>query len=275
MDQDRKSIFITGAASGMGRATAVLFAAKGWFVGAVDVNEEGLQTLKDQLGEGNCFTRRLDVTDFDDYKAAMAKFGAITSGHLDLLYNNAGTGRGGFFEDIAYEDAMRIVNINFVGVLNGIYAAIPLLKATPNSLCFTTSSSSATYGMPTLAVYSATKHAVKGLTEALSVEFMRLGIRAADVLPAAINTPLLLNTEVDSPELRTEGEREFPKKGTFRLLPPEDVAETVWKAYHSKKLHWYVPPSLAWYDRIKGLKPEILRNLIGKMFKKMENKETS
>ena len=275
MGEDRKSIFITGAASGMGRATAVLFASKDWFVGSVDVDDDGLQTLKAQLGEKNCFTRRLDVTDFEDYKAAIGDFGTLTNGHLDLLYNNAGTGRGGFFEDIAYDAAMKIVNINFVGVLNGIYAAIDLLKATPNSLCFTTSSSSATYGMPTLAVYSATKHAVKGLTEALSVEFMRLGIRAADVLPAAINTPLLLNTEVDSPELQTEGEKEFPKRGTFRLLPPEDVAETVWRAYHSKKLHWYVPPSLAWYDRIKGFKPEILRNLIGKMFKKMENKNTT
>ena len=272
---NRKSIFITGAASGMGRATAVLFAQKGWFVGAVDINEDGLQALKDELGEDNCFTRRMDVTDYEDYKAAIAEFGALTNGHLDVLYNNAGTGRGGFFEDVAYEDAMRIVQINFVGVLNGIYAAIPLLKATPNSLCFTTSSSSATYGMPTLSVYSATKHAVKGLTEALSVEFMRHGIRAADVLPAAIDTPLLLNTEVDSPELQNEGEREFPKRGTFRLLPPENVAQTVWKAYHSKKLHWYVPPSLAWYDRIKGLKPEILRNLMGRMFSKMETQKKS
>jgi NAD(P)-dependent dehydrogenase (short-subunit alcohol dehydrogenase family) len=262
---DRKSIFITGAASGMGRSTAVLFSRKGWFIGAADINEDGLKALKDEIGKENCFTRKLDVTDFEDYKAAIAEFGSLTNGRLDLLYNNAGTGRGGFFEDISYENTMRIVQINLVGVLNGIYAALPLLKATPNALCFTTSSSSATYGMPTLAVYSATKHAVKGLTEALSIEFMRHGIRAADVLPAAIDTPLLLNTPVDSPEL-DRGEKVFPKKGTFRLLPPEEVAETVWKAYNSDKLHWYVPPSLAWFDRIKGISPEFLRKRLVKMF---------
>ncbi len=62
-----------------------------------------------------------------------------------------------------------MVRVNFIGVLNGIHSAMGLLKATPNSLCCVTSSSSATYGMPGIAVYSATKHAVKGLTEALSM----------------------------------------------------------------------------------------------------------
>jgi len=68
-------------------------------------------------------------------------------------------------EDISHENAMRIVQINLVGVLNGIYAALPLLKATPNALCFTTSSSSATYGMPTLAWFDR----IKGI----SPEFLR------------------------------------------------------------------------------------------------------
>jgi NAD(P)-dependent dehydrogenase (short-subunit alcohol dehydrogenase family) len=75
--------------------------------------------------------------------------------------------------------------------LNGVYAALPWLKKTPNSLLFTTSSSSATYGMPRIAVYAATKHAVKGLTEALSIEFARHGVRVADVLPGLIDTAIL------------------------------------------------------------------------------------
>jgi NAD(P)-dependent dehydrogenase (short-subunit alcohol dehydrogenase family) len=265
--KNRKSIFITGAASGMGRATAVLFAKYGWFIRAFDINEDGLKTLRDEIGHENCFIRRLDVTDKKDYENAVAEFGKYTEGHLDLLYNNAGTGEGGWFEDIPYEASLRIVQINLIGVLNGIYCALPLLKKTKNSLCFTTSSSSATYGLPAIAVYSATKHAVKGLTEALSLEFERLGIRAADVLPATINTPLLFNTPKHSPEMQKE--IKLPTKGTFRLLEPEEVAKCVWKAYHSKKLHWYVPPSLAWLDRLKGLSPEFVRGQIKKMMSKM------
>ena len=68
----RQSIFITGAASGMGRETARLFHAKGWFVGGYDVNAEGLAALRDELGADNCVVRKLDVTDRADYPAALA-----------------------------------------------------------------------------------------------------------------------------------------------------------------------------------------------------------
>ena len=86
---------------------------------------------------------------------------------------------------------MRVLEVNFVGVVNGVYAGIPLLKRTPNSLCFSTSSSAALFGMPRSGMYAATKFAVKGLTEALSVELARFGSRAADVMPALIDTPIL------------------------------------------------------------------------------------
>jgi NAD(P)-dependent dehydrogenase (short-subunit alcohol dehydrogenase family) len=265
----RKSIFITGAASGIGRATATLFAGKGWFVGAFDVNEQGLATLTQEIGGGNCITGRLDVTAKQNFEEAVAAFGAETDGHMDVLFNNAGIGESGWFEDVPYESALRVVQVNLIGVLTGIYTALPLLKATKNSLCFTTSSSSATYGMPRLAVYSATKHAVKGLTEALSIEFARHGIRAADTLPGLIDTAILRNTP-NRTDGRTPDEAETmlanaPKKGPFRLMPPSAVAEAVWAAYGSDKLHWYVPPEIAWIDRIKGFSPETIRKRVKKL----------
>jgi NAD(P)-dependent dehydrogenase (short-subunit alcohol dehydrogenase family) len=262
----RKSIFITGAASGIGRATATLFAEKGWFVGAFDVNAEGLATLTQEIGNDNCITGILDVTKKDNFEAAIAAFGAETGGTMDILYNNAGIGESGFFEDVPYEAALRVVQVNFVGVLTGIYTALPLLKATKNSLCFTTSSSSATYGMPRLAVYAATKHAVKGLTEALSIEFARHGIRVADTLPGLIDTAILRNTpnrtDGRNPEETESLLANAPKKGPFRLMPPRAVAEAVYAAYGSDKLHWYVPPEIAWIDRIKGVAPEYMRKRI-------------
>jgi len=266
----RKSIFITGAASGIGRATAKLFCEKGWFVGGFDVNDAGLQSLAQELGHDNCITVRLDVTDKKNFAESISAFGIETDGTMDLLFNNAGIGESGFFEDVPYEAALRVVQVNFVGVLTGIYLALPLLKATKNSLCFTTSSSSATYGMPKLAVYSATKHAVKGLTEALSIEFARHGIRAADTLPGLIDTAILRNTPNRSDGTRSADETESmlaqaPKKGPFRLIPPRMVAEAVWNAYAGDKLHWYVPPEIAWIDRIKGIAPEFMRARIQKM----------
>jgi NAD(P)-dependent dehydrogenase (short-subunit alcohol dehydrogenase family) len=262
----RKSIFITGAASGIGRATAALFAEKGWFVGAFDVNEAGLASLAQELGHDNCITRRLDVTDKLNYEEAIAAFGAETGGTMDVLFNNAGIGESGFFEDVPYDAALRVVQVNFVGVLTGIYLALPLLKATKNALCFTTSSSSATYGMPRLAVYSATKHAVKGLTEALSIEFARHGIRVADTLPGLIDTAILRMTPNRSGGNKGTDEETLlanaPKKGPFRLMPPRAVAAAVWAAYGSDKLHWYVPPEIQWIDRIVGFAPERMRKRI-------------
>ena len=262
----RKSIFITGAASGMGRETAKLFHEKGWFVGAYDVNVAGLKTLEQELGNDNCVTARLDVTSKPDFDAAVAAFAAETDGRMDMLHANAGIGEAGWFEDVPYEAAMRVVQVNLVGVIASIYASLPLLKATPNAFIFITSSSSATYGIPRIAVYSATKHGVKGLTEALSVEFSRFGVRVADVLPGLIDTAILRSTPNRSGDRARPTEDEFyknaPKKGMFRLMPASSVAECAWAAYHSDKLHWYVPPEIRWIDVLKALAPNFTRNRI-------------
>ena len=244
----RKSIFITGAASGMGRETARLFCERGWFVGAYDVNHEGLLALQEELGRDACLIRRLDVADRDDYKKALDEFAQATDGKLDLLFNNAGIGIPGFFDEQSFDQVMAVVNVNFVGVLNGIHLACDLLKATPNSLCFTTSSSSATYGMPGIAVYSATKHAVKGLTEALSIELSRFGVRVADTLPGLIDTAILPD----------DLKKNAAKEGMFRLIPPIEVAKAVWASYHDdpERLHWFVPEEIGELDKASALDPE-------------------
>jgi len=174
---------------------------------------------------------------------------------MDILYNNAGIGVGGFFDEQPFEDILRVVHVNFIGVLNGIHSAIGLLKATPGSLCFTTSSSSATYGMPGIAVYSATKHAVKGLTEALSIEFRRYAVRAADTLPGLIDTAILPPGAAER----------APKEGMFRLIHPIEVAKIVWEAYNSDKLHWYVPEEIGDLDKAAGNNPEQMREQITQM----------
>jgi NAD(P)-dependent dehydrogenase (short-subunit alcohol dehydrogenase family) len=266
-----KSVFITGAASGMGREGAKLFHGHGWRVGAVDRSADGLASLTQELGEQRLWTRVVDVTDKAALDAALADFCADnTGGGLDMMWNNAGIGESGWFEDVPYDAAMRVVDVNYKSVLNGAYACLPYLKKTPGSLMFSTSSSSGTYGMPRIAVYSSTKHAVKGLTEALSVEWHRHGVRVADVLPGLIDTPILTSTrnhsdsggaQVSADELRANA----PKKGLFRLMPADSVAQAAWQAYHHpKRLHWYVPKSIRLIDFFKGLSPELVRRSIVK-----------
>jgi NAD(P)-dependent dehydrogenase (short-subunit alcohol dehydrogenase family) len=259
---DRKCIFATGGASGIGRATCRLFAARGWFVGAYDVNEAGLEALEQELGSQNCLTRRLDVSDKAEFDRAMDEFSQATGGRLDLLFNNAGIGAGGWFEEVPYEVAMRVIEVNFIGVVNGVYAGIPLLKRTPNSLCFSTSSSAALFGMPRAGMYAATKFAVKGLTEALSVELARFGSRAADVMPALVDTPILEVTQdftSGEPPGITMKKNATPD-GAMRLVQPEEVAELVLKAYGSDRVHWYIPAEMEAVDKARASGVEPLRD---------------
>ena len=133
----KKTIFITGAASGMGRATALLFHGKGWYVAGYDVDQQGLAGLAAELGDSG-ITRTLDVTDKGAFDRSMAEFSELTEGRLDIMYNNAGIGASGYFDEIPFEKTLEVVNVNLIGVLNGIHAAIPLLRHTDNSLNFTT-----------------------------------------------------------------------------------------------------------------------------------------
>lgn len=254
ISENQKCIFITGAASGMGLETARLFAEGGWFVGGYDLNQDGLNKLQQELGEQACSVAILDVTDGNSYQRAVDAFAHDTNGRMDILFNNAGIGTPGFFDEQEFEDILAVVDVNFIGVMRGVHLATPLLRKTPDSLCFSTCSSSATFSLPGLATYSATKHAVRGLTEALSIEMSRYGVRVADVLPGVIDTPLLPD------EVRNGS----PKEGMFRVVPPSEVAKVVWASYHDnpEKLHWFVPEEIQELDQASVLDPEGTRKLL-------------
>lgn len=249
---ERRAIFITGAGSGMGEATARRFAAEGWFVGAYDVDPVGLAALETELGAAAGLFERLDVTDHAGFAAAVARFAAATGGRMDILHNNAGIIAHGAFDEMAWDTIERIVRVNLLGVMTGIRAALPILKATENALCFTTCSASALFGSGGLAAYSASKHGLRGLTEALSIEFARFGVRVADVVPGIIETAMV------APESKAM----FPTTGPWRLLPPAAVADAVWAAYHDpgEQLHHYVPSELGEYRRFANDTPEAARD---------------
>ena len=241
----KKSIFITGAAGGMGSSTARLFKKNGWFVGCYDINESSLDELKSELGNEDILYEQLDVTKKSQFEECLSNFSKNTNDTLDILFNNAGITEGGFFDEIPYENHIKIININVIGVINGIYSAASLLKNTENSLCISTSSSSGIMGMEMIATYSATKHAIKGLTESLSAEFSRFDTRVSDILPGVIDTPMI------SKEIRDH----LPESGMWRLISSDEIAETVWASYHSNDIHWYVPKELEDLEKVVANDP--------------------
>ena len=222
-----KTIVITGAASGIGRATAMLFAQKGWYVGLFDIDGGRLAALAGEIGESRCCRGRMDVADRASVERALAHLAASSGGQIDVLFNNAGILKVGFFDELTLDEQVREVDVNLKGVLHCTYAALPYLQKTKDSRVIGMSSASAIYGTAHLAVYSATKAAVSSLTESLNLELERLGIHVCDIRVPYVRTPLL-ETPIRAASLKALGAR----------LAPDDVAAMVYACLKSRKVHY-------------------------------------
>jgi NAD(P)-dependent dehydrogenase (short-subunit alcohol dehydrogenase family) len=237
MAADRKAVFITGAASGIGLATAKRFAAEGWLVGLTDVDGPGLKTALAAIGGDNAgFTALLDTRKADEWERALDAFLEASGGRLDVLVNNAGIARYGWFAEQTVADFDDQIDINLRGVVLGAYLGHERLKHTPGSRLINIASLASLSGSPRLAVYSATKFAVRGLSEALDIEFMRSGVRVSCIEPTVIETPLLDKASAPGgPSFR-----EAITQGMGAGLPVETAAEVIWRAAHEDALHYPV-----------------------------------
>jgi len=243
-----KTIFVTGAASGIGRATAHKFAKEGWFVGLFDLNLDGAETVRQELGASRCIAGRLDVTSLDEFRAAVAAFdGAV--GRMDVLFNNAGLLEMGPFDDITPERVSRMMAVNMNGVVNGVYASLPLLERTGRATILNMSSASAIYGIPELAVYSASKFFVRGLTESLDLELGARGIRVCDLMPSYVATPMVTNQSYRAATLDTVGVK----------LTADRVADAAWRAVAGNATHNIPQTEIRIMRRLAGLVPELAR----------------
>lgn len=250
-----ESIFITGAANGIGRACAKRFAANGFTVGLYDIDEPGLARLADEIadehGRERVCGQRLDVCDVASIDAGLQQFAARTGGRLDVLLNNAGVMSVGHFEQVDLAAHRRMIAINVQGVLEVAHRAFPLLRDTPGARLINLSSASAIYGMPEMASYSATKFFVRGLTEALDIEWRRHDIAVCDVMPMFVATALLTNTATA---------RSMGRLGVH--LSAEDVAAVVWTAAQARgrraRVHWPVGLTTVLAMSAKRLSPSWL-----------------
>ena len=232
----RKTLFVTGGASGIGLAAARHFAARGWFVGLADINTAGLRDALAAIGPDNGVTVQLDVRDRAAWDAALETFATAAGDRLDMLLNNAGIASFGWFEEVAASDADRMIDVNIKGVVNGAYAGLPLLARTPGSRLVNVASCAGIYGAPKLAVYSATKFAVRGLSEALDVEFARHGVGVRCVMPWFVDTPILQAGSQGSNEVMRDRIRE----GGLPVYTTDEAAQVIWDAAHGAELHYTV-----------------------------------
>lgn len=229
-----KAIFITGGGSGIGRSVARHFAAQGWFVGLADIDSNGLAETTAMLPHGGSSSHRLDVRDRAAWDAVLAEFAAI-AGRIDVVFNNAGVAHGGPLVGNSQGEIDQLIDVNFRGVAYGAQAAYPYLKASaPGSCLLNTASAAGIYGSGGLAIYSATKFAVRGLTEALDGEWAAEGIKVRSLMPGFIDTPLLHGPASASSNVT---KRDAVVAAGLEFTPIEQVAAAAWAAVHGNQVH--------------------------------------
>ncbi len=221
---DGKVVLITGGAGGIGRATALRFASEGARVVLVDLAPHGLRESVAAIehGGGRAIGVEADVTkraDVERYvKTAIERYGGI-----DFFFNNAGVlGDHRSIVDYPEETFDRVMAINVKGVWLGLKVVAPAIRARGGGAIVNTASTAGLRGTPGLSAYTASKHAVIGLTRTASLELVRQGIRVNAICPAPIETPMAEQLHQNINRERMEASLPMRRYGR-----PEEVAALV------------------------------------------------
>jgi NAD(P)-dependent dehydrogenase (short-subunit alcohol dehydrogenase family) len=263
-----KTIFITGASTGLGKATAKLFQSKGWNVIATmrsPEKEEELIHLEDIT------LLPLDVTIPEEINSTVAK--AISISPIDVVFNNAGYGLMGALEAFTDEQVLKQINTNLLGVIRVTQAFIPHLREKQSGIIISTTSMGGFLAFPLHSIYHATKFAVEGWSESMSYELALHNISIKTVAPGGIATDFL-NRSLDKnlhPAYKKVEDKLFAATDAMMnaAAPADKIAEVVYEAATDKKDQLrYVAgeDSKAMYARHLELGPEEFRKEIKTQF---------
>ena len=233
-----KVVAITGGARGIGKATAEALVAKGARVALGDIDEGLVAQTASEIG-ADTIGLKLDVTDINSFEAFLVATEDLL-GPLDVLINNAGIMPLGDFVEEKESTAQRMIAINLNGVIFGSRLALRRFIPRGSGHLVNVASTAGKFGAPGGATYSATKHAVVGLSEALRREVKENGIDVSIVMPLAVNTDL------GSGLADTRG---------LKVLQPEDVAKKIVRALETGKVDVYVPSWIGSFLRSQGVVP--------------------
>ena len=236
MRLEGRSAVITGAASGIGRAIAISLARRNCDLALADVDEAGTAQTAIFARDYGVFVsqHRIDVAD----RLAVAAFPDIVAaehGGVDILVNNAGVAVGGTFEQVSEEDFEWLFDINFWGLVRMTRAFMPLLRASDDARIVNLSSVYGLIAPAEQAAYSASKFAVRGLSEALRHELEGSNVGVTVVHPGGVNTSIAEKARVPAGITEEEIARRRARYRKLLTMPPEIAGETIVRGIERRK----------------------------------------
>lgn len=234
----KKTVLITGASSGIGKAASRLFHANGWNVVATMRSPEKEMELTELA---DVMVVRLDVQDDGSIGAAI-KAGIEQFGRIDVLVNNAGYGQNGVFEATSREKIQQQFDVNVFGVMDVTRAILPHFRTKRSGTIINVSSGAGLFTLPTLSIYCASKFALEGFTEALAYELLGLGIAVKSVIPhggvaetsfrerAGVDFAIDPSGLPDYNEFLQRAQRAFSAMVAAKMMTSSDVARVVYGA---------------------------------------------
>ena len=253
---DGRTAFVSGAASGIGRAVAQRLSAHGCPVAIIDQNEAGLTETADSLG-GPVLARRVDVSDRQAQMAFAAEVAEWAPAPLGMVFNNAGVTTSQGVAGGAMEDDEWVWSINFHGVVNGVRAFLPILLGQRSGVIVNTSSVFGLIGFPLKSAYCASKFAVQGFTDSLRQELRGTGVHAANVHPGGVKTNILRNARYHG-DHRGRDFSQGEASDLFEQLAqttPERAAEIIHNGVKAGKSRILVGPDAYLFDGLVRLAP--------------------
>lgn len=251
-----KTVVITGAASGIGRATAIALARAGARVVAADLDRAGLAQTASLIAEagGKATPYLVDVASRDAVHA-FAQEVETALGGADIVINNAGVAQVATVEELSYEDFEWVMNIDFWGMVYGTKAFLPQLRAKGEGHIVNVSSIFGLFAVPTQAAYNSAKFAVRGFTEALRHEMRDTEIKVSCVHPGGIKTNIMRNARFLQSVQQTV--REEAASGFDRLArtTPDRAAEVILAGIRKNKGRILIGTDAKILDLIQRLMP--------------------
>jgi NAD(P)-dependent dehydrogenase (short-subunit alcohol dehydrogenase family) len=266
---DGKTALITGAGSGIGRATAIAFAHAGADLVLADVDEAGLEATAAPLrGLGRrVLSRRVDVSQRDAMRAFAEEVPSV-AGPIDVLVNNAGVGLAARLLETTLEDWDWIVSINLWGVVHGCHFFAPAMAQRGRGHIVNVASAAGLVASEPLGAYATTKFAVVGYSEALREELGPLGVGVTTICPGVIDTPIVKSSRMRGSYAQPEARARTQTLYTRRGYGPEKVAAAILDAVvHNRALVPVSPEAWALYLG-KRTAPETMRRLFAEVRKR-------